>query len=156
MLVCHWKMQGCSVETVQCEWSSVLVALREPSNCCKNDSTDEVLCVRLRTLCLVPAAGALTGLQGTGKGYKERPTAVYGLVWNPFAGDDAVEFYTYGVKHLKHWEQVRLLPPAPERALAGPPSRRKRTGELSSRDSKIRWFEPRHDGHACSSKRVHA
>lgn len=50
--------------------------------------------------------------QGTGKGYKERPTAVYGLVWNPFAHAGQIEFYTYGVKHLKHWEMVRAPPPS--------------------------------------------
>jgi WD40 repeat protein len=50
------------------------------------------------------------GLVGEGKGYKERPPAVHGVVWNPFyagvgAGKGGGQFATYGTNHVKLWRR---------------------------------------------------
>ena len=49
--------------------------------------------------------GGLIGLVGQGAGFKERPTGVYGVKWDPRAPVGGERFCTWGKKHVKMWTQ---------------------------------------------------
>ena len=49
--------------------------------------------------------GGLVGLIGQGAGFKERPTGVYGVKWDPRAPAGRERFCTWGKKHVKMWTE---------------------------------------------------
>eukprot|EP00241_Pyramimonas_parkeae_P000789 CAMPEP_0114273362 /NCGR_PEP_ID=MMETSP0058-20121206/29060_1 /TAXON_ID=36894 /ORGANISM="Pyramimonas parkeae, CCMP726" /LENGTH=967 /DNA_ID=CAMNT_0001392819 /DNA_START=317 /DNA_END=3220 /DNA_ORIENTATION=+ len=71
---------------------------------CDDSHTVRVWAWKTRDVGAAKPSGKVVGLAGTGKGYKERPVAVYGVVWNPFSNLD--QFATHGIKHLKVWAEI--------------------------------------------------